>query len=141
MKTQENVVTLQFKILMLPPEDTQDVSKYPTGDGLYIVNDGFGHHLISILDKCIRRIPLPNKEILEQYKKSAQDDVKQTQRDILIALENKIEHIGEVLDVSLTEITEVITTMSGKKQESVIDLGGLTKLVAVAQNPDLLKGK
>lgn len=136
-----NTITLKFREIKLAPGDLYDVSKYTNGDGLYIVNDGIAHLLVSVVNSVIVSIPLPNRQILDEYARQAKSDAAQCERDILADLERKIKHFETMLSESLKGVAEAIATTASKKPETTLDLAGLTKMIAVAQKPDLVKGK
>ena len=115
-------MTLEFKEIKLKPSDMFDITKYP-GEGLYIVDDGALWQLVSNLNGAVYAIPLPNKDIFEQYAERAID---QAQRDVLKFVEYKLSSIIELL---------------GKPQQSQggVNMQEITQLVIAAQKPEVLK--
>lgn len=134
-------ITLKFKLIKLEPMHVNNATHYPQGDGIYIVDDGVTHTIAVVSNGGVMTAMLPNKQIIDEYARHAKDKAVKCERDILTDLEHKIKVFENTLGESLKGVAEAITANAPKKQSSDIDLAGLTKLIAVAQKPDLVKGK
>jgi len=132
---------LKLEVMQIEPISILDISKYPSGDGMYLVNDGIAHLIVVVFAGIASSVRIPNTQILDEYTRKAKGDAARCERDVLSDLERKIKVFETVLGESLVGIADAISKISNKKQDSNIDLAGLTKLIAVAQKPDLVKGK
>ena len=103
-----------------------DVTQY-NGEGLYIVNDGITWSLVSVENGLVNTIPLKNKDILKQYREQA---TAECQKDLATSIEGKLNHIISLLSEN-----------NEPQNKSLSDIESITKLVAVAQKPELIKDK
>jgi len=135
-------ITLKFEVLDIEPINVGNATYYPSKNGIYLVNDGIMHMLVSVVNGFVTTLVLPNKQILDEYASQAKSDAAKCERDVLADLEGKFKVFEQVLGESLKGVAEAITGIANTKTGSDIDLAGLTKLIAVAQKPDLIgKGK
>lgn len=104
---------------------------YPEMNKLYIVNDGVLTNLaFKNSDNCVMNMPLPQGILLEQKARETKADVCNSMGAILEGYKNEIlEAIGKAKN---TEPSRTI-------HNSGISEDALLKIVAVAQNPELIK--
>lgn len=104
---------------------------YPETNKLYIVNDGVLTNLaFKNSDDCVMNMPLPQGILLEQKARETEADVCSSMRTVLEDYKNEIlEAIGKAKN---TEPSRTI-------HNSGISEDALLKIVAVAQNPELIK--
>lgn len=104
---------------------------YPETNKLYIVNDGVLTNLaFKNSDDCVMNMPLPQGILLEQKARETEADVCSSMGAMLEDYKNEIlEAIGK------TKNTEPSRTI----HNSGISEDALLKIVAVAQNPELIK--
>ena len=135
--------------------DVYNGEAYPKKDGLYMVDDGTMYYFvtvsydISISTNMVMANPLPRKAIIKEYERnddSVQKQLAELNKGIkeIIHITNQID-IDNIDDKIVDTINEFETSLVQKitaiNTKSDVDLAGLTKLIAVAQKPDLLKGK
>lgn len=104
---------------------------YPEMNKLYIVNDGVLTNLaFKNSDDCVMNMPLPQGILLEQKARETEEDVCSSMRTMLEDYKN------EILDaIGKAKNTEPSRTI----HNSGISEDALLKIVAVAQNPELIK--
>lgn len=104
---------------------------YPETNKLYIVNDGVLTNLaFKNSDDCVMNMPLPQGILLEQKARETEEDVCSSMRTMLEDYKN------EILDaIGKAKNTEPSRTI----HNSGISEDALLKIVAVAQNPELIK--
>ena len=104
---------------------------YPEPNKLYIVNDGVITNLaFKNSDDCVMNMPLPQGILLEQKARETEADVCSSMRTILEGYKN------EILDaIGKAKNTEPSRTI----HNSGVSEDALLKIVAVAQNPELIK--
>ena len=104
---------------------------YPEPNKLYIVNDGVLTNLaFKNSDDCVMNMPLPQGILLEQKARETEADVCSSMRTMLEDYKNEIlEAIGKARN---TEPSRTIHN-SGISEDTLL------KIVAVAQNPELIK--
>ena len=107
------------------------VDNYPETNKLYLVNDGVLTNLaFKNSDDCVMNMPLPQGILLEQKASETEADVCSSMRTILEGYKNEIlDAIGKAKN---TEPSRAI-------HNSGISEDALLKIVAVAQNPELIK--
>lgn len=106
-------------------------NNYPETNKLYIVNDGVLTNLaFKNSDDCVMNMPFPQGILLEQKARETEADVCSSMRTMLEDYKNEIlEAIGKARN---TEPSRTI-------HNSGISEDALLKIVAVAQNPELIK--
>ncbi len=122
-----------------------DRGLYPKKNGLYLFDDKVGYTLVDVTESTASYIgAVPRDCVIKEYERIGERDIDLLQKQL--AELNK--GIHDVLDMQsdMTPFNEIMRRLSelnvSKKNDSQgIDLAGLTKLIAVAQKPDLLKGK
>ena len=104
---------------------------YPETNKLYIVNDGVITNLVfKNSDDCVMNLPLPQDILLEQKARATEEDVCHSMGAMLEDYKN------EILDaIGKAKNTEPSRTI----HNSGISEDALLKIVAVAQNPELIK--
>lgn len=104
---------------------------YPEANKLYIVNDGVITNLaFKNSDDCVMNMPLPQGILLEQKAREIEADVCSSMGAMLEDYKN------EILDaIGKAKNTEPSSTI----HNSGISEDALLKIVAVAQNPELIK--
>ena len=104
---------------------------YPEANKIYIVNDGVITNLaFKNSDNCVMNMPLPQDILLEQKAREIEVDVCSSMGAMLEDYKNEIlEAIGKAKN---TEPSRTI-------HNSGISEDALLKIVAVAQNPELIK--
>lgn len=104
---------------------------YPEANKLYIVNDGILTNLVfKNSDDCVMNMPLPQGILLEQKARETEADVCSSMGAMLEDYKN------EILDaIGKAKNTEPSRTI----HNSGISEDALLKIVAVAQNPELIK--
>lgn len=105
---------------------------YPETNKLYIVSDGVITNLaFKNSDDCVMNMPLPQGILLEQKARETEADVCSSMGAMLEDYKN------EILDaIGKAKNTEPSRTI----HNSGISEDALLKIVAVAQNPELIKG-
>lgn len=106
-------------------------NNYPETNKLYVVSDGVTTNLaFKHSDDCVMNMPLPQGILLEQKARETEADVCSSMRTMLEDYKNEIlEAIGKARN---TEPSRTI-------HNSGISEDALLKIVAVAQNPELIK--
>lgn len=104
---------------------------YPEVNKLYIVNDGVITNLaFKNLDDCVMSMPLPQGVLLEQKARETEADVCSSMGAMLEDYKNEIlDAIGKAKN----------TDPSRTIHNSGISEDALLKIIAVAQNPELIK--
>jgi hypothetical protein len=97
-----------------------DATAYPS-DGIFLVDDGMSYQLAIVSAGAVTTLFIPREAIVKEYEKTDET-----------VIEKELKEIKNLLKVKKQEKPQHI---SGD-----IDFAGITKLVAVAQNPDLIKG-
>ena len=139
-------MTVKLEMLSLKPDEMYSVNKYP-GDGLYIVDDGIMYLLAGVFNGGVASIPLPSKQVIDEYARIVKDTCLHNQNDIAkqdIETRRKLINEIEELDTTMERVLDELSRLTGQLSaagQSNIDLAGLTKMIAVAQKPDLVKGK
>ncbi len=118
------------------------------GSGLYLNDDGIMHNLVVVDGNTyVLSVPVPREFIVEVEDKPTNDFVEMVQRKLDMII-NRVDVLtDEQSDVtwehSVTNQLGVIGVKldSSNTGSSSVDLEGLTKLIAVAQKPDIFKGK
>lgn len=96
-------------------------------DGLYLVYDKVSWCIVSSIDGLITSVPLQSKKVIEQYRKQAKDECR---KDFEADIESLLNQIKDL----------IIESKSSNSTGADIDISELTRLVAVAQKPELIKG-
>ncbi len=128
----------------LKPADVYNGEAYPKKDGIYAVDDGMTHYLVAItfdttaLTNMIYVILLPRKYVIEDYNEEQDIYMGKQLRAIQDAINSLEKTIDEQIDID--GVVEAFKTAVSDMKGGDVDLAGLTKLIAVAQKPDLLKG-
>lgn len=104
---------------------------YPEANKIYIVSDGVITNLaFKNSEECVMNMPLPQGILLEQKARETKEDVCSSMRTMLEDYKN------EILDaIGKAKNTEPSRTI----HNSGISEDALLKIVAVAQNPELIK--
>lgn len=112
-------------------EGLYQANNYPEVNKLYLVNDGVLTNLaFKNSDNCVMNMPLPQGILLEQKARETEEDVCSSMRTMLEDYKN------EILDaIDKAKNTEPSRTI----HNSGISEDALLKIVAVAQNPELIK--
>jgi len=139
-------MTVKLEMLSLKPNEVYIATNYPK-DGLYTVDDGFMYLLIGVFNGRVNSIPLPSRQVIDEYARIVKDACSHNQNDITkrnIETHKKLTDKIEELDTTMKHVLDKLTGLTGQLSaagQSNIDLAGLTKMIAVAQKPDLVKGK
>lgn len=112
-------------------EGMYQANNYPEVNKLYLVSDGVITSLaFKNSDNCIMNMPLPQDVLLEQKARETEEEVCNSMGAMLENYKNEIlDAIGKVKN---TEPSRTI-------HNSGISEDALLKIVAVAQNPELIK--
>lgn len=138
--------------------DVYNPEFYPKKNGTYIVDDGTMYYFVMIdfnielLINTITANPLPRRCVVEQVDKIGQRDVDLLQKqlselkkgikDLRDDLDEGISNRFESLDNQVNNVIEKQVLLGqGKDSSSNIDIKDLTKLIAVAQKPELIDKK
>lgn len=111
------------KELNLSVVDLYDVTKYD-GDGLYLVDDGFMYYLVSVQNQATAYIAIPRENIVKHKQMIGEGGIDLLQRQLA------------ELNKAIKDLSEVKTIQSNSND---INISDLTKLIAVAQKPELIK--
>jgi len=119
-------------------------SDYPKKAGLYLVDDGTNYQIV-VLDELMTDdmtpygYMIPRDSVIKEYERIGERDIDLLQKQ-LAELNKGIMDIGSDLITTEDNLKHAISNIeSGSSSD--IDLQGLTKLIAVAQKPDLLTKK
>jgi len=145
-------------ILSLTPDVVYLRESYPKGKGVYLVDDDTVYTLVNIDSDNVMgiTIPLPRDSVVKEYERIGEPDIgllqkqlselNKTMNDTLNAVEageTNLETIFNALDADmrdgLNELGDKLLSQNGGS--SSMDLASITKLIAVAQKPDLIKEK
>jgi len=108
-------------------------------DGIYIIDDTVVYMLVEVINGVGgMSIPLPRNSIVKEYERIGERDIDLLQIQ-LSELNDKMQTTEDIMISQMGVIKEMLG--NADKGSSAVDLAGLTKLIAVAQKPDLLKGK
>ena len=116
-------MTIELKEIKVEQNKLVDPTQY-NGDGLYLANDSTMWFLVTVEKSVVNVIPLKNKDIVKQYREQAIDEC---QKDFASSIESKINHIISLL------------SENNKPQSKSLSVESITKLIAVAQKPELIK--
>ena len=120
-------LTLEFEEVTVAPSDLHTFSSYQHS-GLYIAHDGIAWFIVSAASEGnVFTIPLPSDIILEQYIEKAKEAARIDMGEVI---SNELSHVVHLLE-QLIDRDEI---SSGNP-----NLAELTKLIAVAQDPNMLK--
>lgn len=127
-------------IIELPVSDMYMINKYPTKVGLYIADDGVMYQLVSHDGVMVSFLgSLPRESMIKEYERIVERDIDLLQKQ-LSELNKNIQDLRNDLDEGLNEHFDEINTKLNRST-SEMSLSGLTKLIAVAQKPELLDKK
>ena len=112
-------------------EGMYQANNYPEVNKLYLINDGVITNLVfKNSDNCVMNMPLPQGILLEQKARESEADVCSSMGAMLEDYKNEIlDAIGKAKN----------TEPSQNIHNSGISEDALLKIVAVAQNPELIK--
>lgn len=128
------------KELKLKTGETYDITKYPS-DGLFLVDDGTVYLLAIVENGAVMTIPVPREYIVKHKQQIGESGIDLLQKQ-LAELNKGIIDLRSELDDGLTEAFDEMTrTLSQNSGGSDYDLSDLTKLIAVAQKPELIDKK
>ena len=132
---------IELEVTKKTNADIFNAKSYPS-DGLYLVDDGVVHHLVSVDNGMIVSMALPNKDIIKQYASERANKVKEdfdrSNQHMLQDIHKKIAGTFAGIEQLLGKADKGMTAT--ETQGQAIDLKDLVNLVAVSQNADLVKG-
>jgi hypothetical protein len=119
------MITLHLEEIKVKPDEIYNPDSYE-GDGIYIAITGTSNSIVTVIDGLVGSIPLPNEIIMDKY---MQDKVEEVKEDLLGTINSKLDNLLKY--VGTKEVNASTNTS--------LDLDDITRLVAVAQKPELIK--
>ena len=131
------------KEMKLMPTEIADVNKYD-GEGLYLVDDGVAYMLVTVYNGYCTTMLVERKYIVKHKQAIGESGIELLQKQ-LSELNYMIKKLTETTDSiaddnsDMSWQNQVLNLLQNHGKSSDVDLAGLTKLIAVAQKPELIK--
>jgi hypothetical protein len=130
-------ITIKISTLDINASEMYDINTYPKEDGLYIVNDSIAYYLVGKYNGLINTISLPSKQVVDNLIEANVEGYRKEVENIKCEYKQALNETTSKLD----ELKQLILNMELPAPAGTMDINALTKLVAVAQSPELVKSK